>query len=219
MRLPFDSGQFFAVFARYNEAVFPAQVLHMLLALVAIALLFRRESVADALQAAILGLFWIWTGLAYHLAFFTAINPLAYAFAALSVAGGGLFLWQGVFRRRLRFRWRNDARGSAGTALILFSLLVYPAWTIGTGHTWPTFGLPCPTTLFTIGLLGFLEPPWPRGPMVVPILWCAIGAQAAFLLDVLPDLSLIAAGAFGLWLVVDNGSGGSLRPPASSKTD
>lgn len=30
----------------------------------------------------------------------------------------------------------------------------------------PTFGLPCPTTLFTIGLLAFVVSPYPRSTLV-----------------------------------------------------
>ena len=62
----------------------------------------------------------------------------------------------------------------------------------------PTFGLPCPTTIFTIGLLCFAVPPTPRSPLIVPLLWCLVGAQAAFLLGVQPDLGLIAAGVVGM---------------------
>jgi hypothetical protein len=60
---------------------------------------------------------------------------------------------------------------------------------------------PCPTTLFTIGVLAFLVPSSPRSPLVVPVLWCFIGAQAAFLLGVTQDLALIVAGAFG-WVLL-----------------
>ena len=74
-----------------------------------------------------------------------------------------------------------------------------------TGHVYPaiaTFGLPCPTTLFTIGLMAFAVPPYSYGPLLVPVLWCFVGAQAAFVLDVTPDLGLIAAALVGIGLMV-----------------
>jgi len=122
----------------------------------------------------------------------------------LSVAGAVVFLWEGVVRHRLRFRWARNGRSAAGLALLLFALAVYPAWSSFSGHRYPelpTFGLPCPTTLFTLGLLAFLEVPYPRGPLMVPIAWCFVGAQAAFMLDFRPDLGLLFAGAFGLLLL------------------
>ena len=66
----------------------------------------------------------------------------------------------------------------------------------------PTFGLPCPTTLFTVGLLAFLVKPYPRSVLVVPVFWCFMGSQAAFAFDVQADLGLIVAGAAGLVMIV-----------------
>lgn len=206
MRLPFTSSEFFQVFADYNETVWPAQLLLLLIALIATALLFSRARWAGIVTSTLLAALWLWMGLAYHLSFFTGINPLAYAFAALSVAGAAAFLWHGLYRNRLQFGWRRSGWNVAGAILIVFSLAVYPVWTWQSGHAWPampTFGLPCPTTLFTLGMLAFLLPPYPRRVLVPPFLWCAIGVQAAFLLDVTPDLSLLAgaAVAVGLWAV------------------
>ena len=66
--------------------------------------------------------------------------------------------------------------------------------------------LPRLTTIFTIGLLAFAVPPTPRSPLVGPLLWCAVGAQAAFFLGVRPDLGLVAAAAagIGLWVTAGN---------------
>jgi len=55
--------------------------------------------------------------------------------------------------------------------------------------------------IFTIGLLCFAVPPTPRSPLFVPLLWCLVGAQAAFLLGVQPDLGLIAAAVVGMGLL------------------
>lgn len=92
----------------------------------------------------------------------------------------------------------------AGVALVVFALVVYPIWSWYAGHSYPytpTFGLPCPTTLFTVGMLAFVVPSYPRSPLVVPVLWCFVGAQAAFLLGVSQDFALLVAGAFGLVLL------------------
>lgn len=68
----------------------------------------------------------------------------------------------------------------------------------------PTFGLPCPTTVFTIGLLAFLKRPYPRSVFIVPILWCLVGFQAAFLLGVPQVLGLLVAGVIGAILLARN---------------
>jgi hypothetical protein len=77
--------------------------------------------------------------------------------------GSLILLWQGLVRRRLEFRLATNARTSVGVLLIVFALIVYPAWSIYAGYYYPnlvTFGLPCPTTIFTIGLFAFtIRPP------------------------------------------------------------
>lgn len=213
--LPFTVEQFFGVLRAYNDAVWPAQPLLIGLALVAVWLAARPMPWSSAGIAAILGVLWLWLGVVYHLGFFTAINPLAYAFSAVSVVGGLAFFWFGVIQRKLQFRLSLQKRGWLGLSLVVFSLLVYPAWSAMAGHHFPaspSFGLPCPTTLFTIGMLAFLVPPYPRAPLIVPTLWCVIGAQAAFLLGVHQDAALLVAAGVGPFLLVRSRGNGQSAP-------
>lgn len=209
--LPFTSEQFFGVFGAYNEAVWPAQLVLLALAVLALVLVAFPRAWSGRTISAILAILWAWLALAYHLAFFASINPLAYVFGAASAFGALLFWWHGMVRRRLHFRVTRSARTVAGVALAAFALVIYPAWSVYAGHGYPampTFGLPCPTTLFTIGLLAFLVPPYPRITLVVPVLWCLVGAQAAFLLGVRQDLGLLVAAAVGAILFARS----SVRP-------
>lgn len=181
------------------------QLMLLALGVLAVVLLTRQRSYSSVGISSILIALWVWQALAYHLAFFTAINPLAYAFAAVFIAGAAVFFWQGVIRRALIFKPASGWRAWAGWGLMIFAFLIYPAWTYLYGHRYPafpTFGLPCPTTLFTIGLLAFLVKPYPRSVLVVPVLWCFVGSQAAFVFDVQADLALIVAGVLGLLLLV-----------------
>jgi hypothetical protein len=209
--LPFTTDQFFGVFRTYNEAVWPAQFVLVALAVMALAAIALQRPWSDRAVAAVLAILWAWLALTYHLVFFASINPLAYVFAAASGAGALAFAWHGVIRHRLHFRIVRSVRAASGLALVVFALIAYPAWSVHAGHGYPampTFGLPCPTTLFTIGVLALLVAPYPRSPLVVPVLWCLVGAQAAFLLGVQPDLGLLAAAAVGVFLIA--------RPAAAS---
>jgi Family of unknown function (DUF6064) len=205
MKMPFTTEQFFDVFRQYNNGVWPAQVVLVALAVLAVIFIALRRPWSGAAVSGILALLWVWLGAAYHLAHFARINAVAYAFGALSILGGLLFAWHGVFRRRIAFAFTRSARTAMGVALILFALLVYPVWATMSGHGYPvlpTFGLPCPTTLFTIGLLALASGAGLRAVLVIPFLWCLVGSQAAFLLDVKPDLGLIVAGAVAVGLFV-----------------
>ncbi len=215
MRLPFSVDQFFAVIRQYNESVWPAQLLLLLVALVATGLLFFKRPWSSVAISGILAALWGWLGGVYHLAFFTSINPLAYLFGALSLAGAAVLVWLGVVRRELDFTLRRDTRSVIGLVLVSFALVVYPAWSTLAGHAYPnlpTFGLPCPTTIFTVGMLAAARGSKVRWALVVPILWSLVGGQAAFLLDVPPDLGLIAAGLIALGLTFGNGT----RAPAAA---
>ncbi len=216
MALPFTIEQFYGVFRDYNTAVWPAQWFLVAMALAAVAAALRPRPWSGVAVSAILGVLWAWIAVAYHLAFFARISPPAYGFAALSAAGALVFIWQGVIRRRLSFRWAPGLKATAGVVLIVFALVVYPVWSAYAGHPYPatpTFGLPCPTTIFTIGLLCFAVPPMPRSPLIVPLLWSFVGAQAAFILGAPPDLGLIAAGAVCVALLATAG-----RPPGTLKS-
>jgi len=208
MAIPFTNEQFYGVFRDYNAAVWPVQWILAALGLAAVLAVLRPQPWTGVAVSASLGFLWAWIALAYHLAFFTRISPAAYGFAVLSAAGAVVFIWQGVVRRRLAFRWVPGLRATTGSVLIAFALVVYPVWSGYAGHPYPempTFGLPCPTTIFTIGLLCFAMPPTPRSPSIVPLLWCLVGAQAALFLGVQPDLGLIAAGVVGVALLATTG--------------
>ena len=215
MAIPFTIEQFYGVFRDYNAAVWPAQWILAALGLGAVAAILRPQPWTGVAVSTGLAFLWAWMALAYHLAFFTRISVAAYGFAALTAVGAVVFIWQGVVRRRLAFRWMPGLRATAGVVLIAFALTVYPVWSACAGHPYPetpTFGLPCPTTIFTIGMLCFAMPPTPRSPLIAPLLWCLVGAQAAFFLGVQPDLGLIAAGVVGAALLATAG-----RQPRTQK--
>jgi hypothetical protein len=203
MKLPFTTEQFFEVIQRYNETVWPAQILLTALALGAVVLLFFRRPWSSRAIGSILALLWAWTGVAYHFAFFTRINPAAFAFGALFLVGAAAFVWFGVVRQTVRFAPARTTRGFVGLALVVYALVVYPLWSAASGHpypTLPTFGLPCPTTLFTVGMLCLAAGKGHWVTLVPPVLWSLVGVQAAFLFEVIPDFALGVAALVALGL-------------------
>lgn len=203
MQIPFTAEQFFDIFRQYNEAVWPAQVALTLLAIVATGLVALYRSQGDRLISGILGLLWAWTGVAYHLAYFSVINKAAFAFGALFLAGSAGFLWAGVIKGQLAFASTARTDRVLGGILLAYALLIYPVLSMLSGHsypTMPTFGLPCPTTIFTIGMLCFLAQPFPKYILVAPILWAAVGSQAAILFSVYADIGLLVAGVVAIYL-------------------
>lgn len=194
MSLPFTAGEFFAVFGRYNETVWPLQVALLALAVGALVGLFRGGIRGRRLTFAILGFLWLWMAFVYHVAFFSEVNPAAWLFAALFAAGGVTFGWA-VRAAAAGGERSRGLRAGAGWLLVAYALAGYPAIAYLAGQRYPevpTFGLPCPTTIFTLGVLLLLAAP-PRRLFVVPLIWAAIGTSAALRLGVPEDLGLPVA--------------------------
>jgi hypothetical protein len=195
MQLPFTTEQFFDLFAGYNEALWPALVVLWIASAVFSALLLSSRRPPDRWIGALLTAHWAWSALAYHAAFFTRINPAAWLFAALFLLQAALFFWWGVVHRRLSFAPRRTAWAPVAWVLIVYSL-VYPAIN-AVQHLSvsgiPTFGVPCPTTIFTVGLLMLATPRLWR-LSIIPVIWSVIGGSAAFLLGVSADYALPVAG-------------------------
>lgn len=203
MTLPFTIRQFLDVFALYNRAIGPMPLVLAAVALVAVALAFAGTARAGRAIALVLGGLWAWTGIVYHIVFFSRINTLAFAFGALFLGQAFIFLRAAVVRRRLRFRPCLDARGVTGGALQLYALAIYPLMNVVFGHAYPnmpTFGAPCPTTIFTIGLVFWLAEPWPKTLLAGPVLWAVIGGTAAFLMGMREDYGLLVAGVLAVVL-------------------
>jgi hypothetical protein len=189
VRLPFTIDEFLDVFRRYNEAVWPAQWLLIAIALVAIVAAAKRRPRIRAIPMIALAGLWLWMGIIYHGLFFRAINPAATLFMILFVAQGGAFLW---LARRQPAEVAAVSPGG-GAVLMAYALLIYPALGLLMGHRYPeapTFGLPCPTTIFTLGLLLWMRQAFPRALLVVPVLWAIVGTSAALQLGMLEDLGL-----------------------------
>lgn len=204
MRLPFTSEQFFGVFEQYNEAVWPAQVAIYIAAAIAFYLMLKPGKYSNKVISGVLALFWLWMGIVYHWSFFTSINPTARLFGTIFVLQGLIFIFEGIIRNNLVFSFSKDWRSAAGIVLMLFGPIIYPILGYFLGHTYPstpTFGLPCPTTIFTIGALLLANRP-PRYVAIIPLLWSALGFSAAISLGVREDVSLLIAGLIGIGAIM-----------------
>jgi len=126
MKIPFSIEEFFDVFIRYNNAVWPVQWVFVMMAVSAVVMLMRRSPRASRLALLFLSVFWLWTGVVYHWVFFSSINPAAYPFGALSVMQGALFIYLAAGKTTAEARWSNDMGSVTGLGLILYALAIYP---------------------------------------------------------------------------------------------
>ena len=221
MRLPFSAEQFFGLFVRYNEAVWPLQLLLVTAAIIVVIVAVsapRRSRIVTGSLAAL----WAYAALAYHLAFFTTLTPAAHLFAALFLVEAALLGWHGLHTRRLHLAVPPDATARiVGIVLILYALVGYPALAHVAGQRYPampTFGVPCPTTIFTLGVLMWCLRPVPWSVLVVPVGWSVIATVAAVAFGVVEDFALPVAAALSLAVLTrparrgSHGTHGGRRP-------
>ena len=201
--LPFGAEQFFGVFAEYNRAIWPVQIVAYAFGGVAVAMALLSR--LHRLVAAALAAMWLWTGIGYHWIFFAVINPVAFGFGALFVLQAALLIWIGTVRGELAFRRPACAMRLALSLLLVgYAMVLYPLIGAWTGHRYPAapaFGVtPCPVTIFSFGLLALAEarPLWRWLTLAVPVLWAIIGGSAAVLLGVQQDWMLPVAAVLTL---------------------
>jgi hypothetical protein len=204
MKVPFTIEQFLDVFRQYNTAVWPMQVVFVLLALIAIHFSIQSKTYSNKIIVCILAFFWLWMGTIYHLVYFSRINKAAIVFGILFIIQAIIFLYFGLIKNKLSFRLTTGTHGIIGIILIVFSLLIYPLLGYWWGHIYPlspTFGLPCPTTIFTFGILlfsGSKISPW---VILIPFLWSLIGFSAAFSMGMKEDAGLAVAGILSTLMI------------------
>jgi hypothetical protein len=204
MQLPFSVEEFLGTFRAYNEAIGVAPLILVFLALGLVGLAHsavRRRHQAIALGLAVL---WLWSGAVYHWGFFTRVNPAAWLFGGLFVVQAILLSTVGAVAGRLRVGPTRGARTVAGWVLVIYALIAYPVagWAMGHGYpAGPSFGAPCPLTIFTLGLMLWSIERIPLALVAIPIVWAAIGTSAALQLGIREDAGLAAAAVLVLGVI------------------
>jgi hypothetical protein len=209
MGLPFTPEQFFRVFAEYNRAFWPVVLALWLASAWVLVRAWRNPTGQSRTLSLLLGALWLWNAVAYHALLFTRINPAAWLFSALFVAQAVLFFRAGA-RARLDYFSSTGTLRAIGLGLVSYSL-AYPFLSVALGHSYPatpTFGLPCPTAILTIGVLVTARGGVPLILAIVPVLWGFVGGSAATILAVPTDYVLLGAGVLLPFILIQQ----RLRP-------
>lgn len=160
-------------FAKYNNANWPMQIVAYLLVFIVLFFAIKRTRHSDRLIAAVLAFFWLWIGLRFWLPF-SANMPPFYAVAALFIIQGALFLVE-VIKPSISYRISTDIYSLTGIVLILYAMVGFPVGAYLVGHIYPQMGMvgmfPCPTVLFTCGLLLCTNSKVQKYMLIIPLLW------------------------------------------------
>jgi len=209
MNIPFNTEQFLGVFQVYNDAIWPAQLIGYIVAVMAMIAVSVKYSGASRLIAGTMGVFWIWTGTAYHIIFFSEINQAAYLFGAAYILNGLIYFYFGALKSNLQFRFDGRWISIVGYVFMTFAIIVYPVLGLFFGHSYPRIPLfpltPCPLTIFTFGVLLTAIRPVRWHIWIIPFVWSIIGFTAALRFGIKQDIGLLIAGVVGVIFILAAG--------------
>lgn len=197
MNPPFTIKQFLGVFVDYNAAIWPAQIGMYILGLIAVMALRSKRPSATRLILFILALMWAWNAIGYHFLYFSSINPAANIFAGFYVLQAFLFAMCATVTTGILFKVERDYRSAIGLSFVVYAMAIYPVLGVRAGHglmMGPMFGVaPCPTTIFSIGMLMLARGRWVAWLSIIPVMWSIVGFAAAIQLGIVEDFGLPVA--------------------------
>lgn len=189
---------------RYNEAIFPLQILGFLLSFVAVYFAFKKTRTSDWIVIGILIFFYLWNALVFWLPAALDGNTSAYVLVAIFIFEAGYLLYAGI-EKTLSFHYPHSAYGIVGMILIAFGLVLYPLLGLMLGRVYPQWifspMFPCPMNIWVMGMLLMTDKPLPRCLVMVPFLWGILGffwVTAGLTEDILLVFANIT-GAVVLW--------------------
>jgi len=178
--LLFSPRTYHRLFELYNQAIWPAPILGLLIGVAIIVLLVGTYRHRDRVIAGLLATCWLWIAWAFLYPRYTQINwvaPwIAGAFALQGLLLGGL----GVVGGRIAFAPPGGGRFRLVLALIATVIVGYPLLAPLFGRAWTVaevFGAaPDPTAIATVAVLALVKgrTRWPL--LVVPVLACGLAA-------------------------------------------
>jgi hypothetical protein len=201
--MPFTTEQFFEVFRTYNKSIYPGQLIILLIGIYSVFILYKKKDYVINTIGALLIMLWLWIGIIYHILFFTVINKAAYIFGGLFILQAILFFFEFRIKKRIVINPENLFRIIIGYFFIIFGLIIYPLIGLLEGKNIEyiiSFGLPCPSVIFTCGILILAGKSIPKYLLIIPTLWAFIGFFAVLKFGVYQDILLPVSAVTGIVL-------------------
>lgn len=192
---------FSGIFEKYSLDIWPMQVVAYIMGIASLFFVIKRTEHSNRIIAAVLSFLWLWIGIVFFLLYFAPHFSMHYVFGGLFIIQGIIFL-ANVIKPRVSFRCKRDVYSVVGILFIAYSMIGYPVVGYLLGRQSAPFGVfPCPTTVFTFGLLLLIDTKVPKLFLVIPTLWALMGFPPVFV-GVFEDIGLIVAGLLGTAMIL-----------------
>ncbi len=188
--------------SHYNQDLYPAQYPLLGLGLIAVLLTFFDTHRASRCISAILAFFYGWIGIQFYLVYFKELMPAYQVFGVLFLVQAIIFVIEGAVRNRIKFGFKANLYGLTGAVLIVYAMFGYQALEYLLDRGYPeilSFGMfPCPTVIFSLGILLWTKTKIPSYILLFPILTALSGFIPAFMIGIVEDIGLIISGILAL---------------------
>ncbi|UCC48722.1 MAG: hypothetical protein JSV41_00665 [Gemmatimonadota bacterium] len=216
---------FFDLIRSYNTAIWPVHILTFVLGVTAVILALRKTRESDKIISGILAFLWLWSGVVFLVVFLGpwtlvlsgfALSGFGYLSGALFIIQGTIFLYFGVIRASMSFKFAGDSHAVIGAVLVIYAMAIYPIVGYATGHPfpgYPAFGTAaCPVAIFTVGMLLWTNRRMPQFIPIIPMIWGLAGILAVVSIKVWADVGLFIAGILG-FVILRRNAGMSAHEP------
>jgi hypothetical protein len=195
----------------YNTGIFPMQVVSLIVAIALTCLVSARPGTkASIMMKGYLSFTYAWIVGVYYLLFGQSsfsigrlINSVLFSLVAVAFAAD-------IFVGRTEFGLpKEKGKRYITFTLVVLALVVYPLLDWALGHPYPEvlmFGVvPCPTIIFSIGLLAAAAPKVDKTVYILLLLpGLGFGISGPILFDFFVDFLLLGVGIYGLVVLVSN---------------
>ena len=206
---------FFNTLQSYNEAFLSVTVFTFLLGVLIVYLAARKSKSSSRVISAIMSFLWIWSGIVFFIIYY---GPIDAEFLGLTMPGvwylGGIlfliqsffFLFFGVVRSSLSFKFSSEISSVIGALMIVYAMVIYPIIGFLSSYGFPRYPIfgtaPCPLTIFTVGLLQWSDREIPLVIVVIPFIWALMGIMPVLALNVWADIGEVLSGIVGFSIIL-----------------
>ena len=201
----FTIEDFMLVLERYNLAVWPMQIFAYTLVILALFFTFKSTKYSQKIVLGILSFLWLFNGIVFSLLYWAPSHLFGYIFGVCCILQGLLFLY-GLKKSDITISFSGVTYYSIiGIIFVVYAIVGYQVFGYFLGHIYPKFfpvGLvPCPTTIFTLGVFLIISKRIPKKYYVIPLI-IALGGFLAVYKGIYEDIGLIIAGLLGAFLII-----------------
>lgn len=199
----FTLEKFLITLENYNLDIWPLQIVSYILGIAVLVLAIKRTRFSNQAISLTLSIYWLWIGIVFCMLYWAKTINLALMFGIILIIQGLLFLYASI-KKNISFSFTGNFIPVIGIVLIFYAMIGYQLIGLFIGHTYPNlfaFGLvPCPTMIFTLGLLLWTDKKIPIYILIIPALFSLVGIEAA-VKGIYEDIGLFVLGLLAVILI------------------